>query len=294
MSRSAEVGDLQRGDQLAEQLLLDAGGEPAQHGVHEIALLGPRVAVGGAVEAGQPVDQAMELHVELAAHLGALDRRVADRDQAVDQVGDAAVIGLEGLVPGARRIGEMALHVEVLDEVLAQLDRALGERLGDAGLARAVVVHQALVEHRRIAQPEGVVERPAVPVGRPFAAEVVDQRVVEPRRPAQLAQLLGLARLLLELAVHLGQHQEQRVLLLGALGRAWRRSSGRSTPSSCRRGRGPPGCRRGCRAGSPTARARPSSAGRDRRPCRAAAARAAGWRLRRRPWPWRRPRGWRA
>ena len=113
----------------------------------------------------------------------------------------------------------MALHVEVLDEVAAQLDRALGERLGDAGLARAVMVHQALVEHRRIAQPEGVVERPAVPVGGPLAAEVVDQRVVEAGRPAQLARFLGLARLLLELAVHLGQHQEQRVLLLGALGR---------------------------------------------------------------------------
>ena len=68
-------------------------------------------------------------------------------------------------------------------------------------------------------QPEGVVERLAVPVGRPLAAEVVDQRVVEPGRPAQLARFLGLARLLLELAVHLGQHQEQRVLLLGAVGR---------------------------------------------------------------------------
>ena len=73
--------------------------------------------------------------------------------------------------------------------------------------------------HRRIAQPEGVVERPAVPVGRPLAAEIVDQRVVEAGRPAQPARFLGLAGLLLELAVHLGQHQEQRVLLLGAVGR---------------------------------------------------------------------------
>ena len=102
----------------------------------EIALLGARVAVGRAVEAGEAIDQAAQLDLELAAHLGALDRRIANRDQAVHQPGHAAVIGLEGLVPGARRMGEMALHVEVLDEVAAQLDGALGEGLGDAGLAR--------------------------------------------------------------------------------------------------------------------------------------------------------------
>ena len=122
------VGDLQRGHQLAEQLLLDAGREPAQHGVHQVALLGARIAVGGAVEAGQAVDQAADLDLELAAHLGALDRRVAHRDQALHQIGDAAVIGPEGLVPGARRIGEVALHVEVVDEVAAQLDGALRRR----------------------------------------------------------------------------------------------------------------------------------------------------------------------
>ncbi len=101
----------------------------------------------------------------------------------------------------------------------AQLVGARHEGLGDALFAAAVVIHQPLVDDRRIAQPEGVVERLAVPVGGPLAAEIVDQRVVEAGRPAQLARLLGLARLLLELAVHLGQHQEQRVLLLGAVGR---------------------------------------------------------------------------
>ena len=44
-----------------------------------------------------------DLDLELAAHLGALDRRIADRDQAVHQVGHAAVVGPERLVPGARR-----------------------------------------------------------------------------------------------------------------------------------------------------------------------------------------------
>ncbi len=44
--------------------------------------------------------------------------------------------------------------------------------------------------------------------------KIVDQRVAETRAPAQTPRLLGLAGLLLELAVHLGQHQEQRVLLL--------------------------------------------------------------------------------
>ena len=118
------VGDLQGRHQLAEQLLLDAGRQAAQHGMDQVALLGAGIAVGGAVEAGQAVDQAADLDLELAAHLGALDRRVADRDQALHQVGDAAVIGLEGLVPGARRIGEVALDVEILDEMAAQLDGA--------------------------------------------------------------------------------------------------------------------------------------------------------------------------
>ena len=171
------------------------------------------------METGQAVDQAADLDFQLAAHLGALDRRIADRRQALHQVGHAAVIGPEGLVPGARRIGEVAPDVGILHEMAAQLDRAGGEGLGDALLAAGIVVHQPLVDHRRIAQPEGVVERLAVPVGRPLAAEIVDQRVVDTGRPAQLARLFGLARLLLELAVHLGQHQEQRVLLLGAVGR---------------------------------------------------------------------------
>ena len=122
------VGDLQRRHQLAEQLLLDARRQAAQHGVHQVALLGARIAVGGAVEAGEAVDQATDLDFQLAAHLGALDRRIAHRDQALHQVGDAAVVGLEGLVPGARRIGEVALHVDVLDEMAAQLDGALRRR----------------------------------------------------------------------------------------------------------------------------------------------------------------------
>ena len=268
--------------------------EAAQHGVHEVALLGAGIAVGGAVEAGQPVDQAADLDLELAAHLGALDRRIAHRDQALHQVGDAAVVGAESLVPGARRIGEVAPDLGVLDEVLAQLDGALGEVLGDAGLAAVVVVHQPFVDDGRIAQPEAVVERLAVPVGRPLAAEIVDQRVVEPRAPAQPARFLGLAGLLLELAVHLGQHQEQRVLLLGAVGRRGadrlvdprRHHVGEVADLLVAVG--------DAEQDAPTARARPSSAGRGRRPCRAAAARAAGWRPRPRPWPWRRRRGWRA
>ena len=135
MSRSAESATCSAATSSPNSCCWMQVRQAAQHGVDEIALLGARVAVGGAVEAGEAVDQATELHLELAAHLGALDRRIAHRDQAVHQVGDAAVIGLEGLVPGARRIGEVALHVEVLDEVAAQLDGALGERLGDAGLA---------------------------------------------------------------------------------------------------------------------------------------------------------------
>ena len=103
-------------------------GQPAQHGVHQVALLGARIAVGGAVEAGQPVDQAADLDLELAAHLGALDRRIAHRGQALDQVGHAAVVGPEGLVPGPRRIGEMADARRVVDEVAAQLAGARRRR----------------------------------------------------------------------------------------------------------------------------------------------------------------------
>ena len=101
----------------------------------------------------------------------------------------------------------------------AQLAGALGEAVGDTDLAAAVIVHQPLVDDGRVAQPEAVVERLAVPVQRPLAAEIVDQRIAEARAPAQAARFLGLAGLLLELAVHLGQHEEQRVLLLGAIRR---------------------------------------------------------------------------
>ena len=62
----------------------------------------------------------MDLHLELAAHLGALDRRIAHRDQALHQVGHAAVIGPERLVPGARRIGEKDFAVRIdLDGTVA-------------------------------------------------------------------------------------------------------------------------------------------------------------------------------
>ena len=98
------VGNLQRSHQLAEELLLDAGRQAAQHGVHEVALLRARVAVRGAVEACEPIDQAADLHLELATHLGALDGGIANRGQALHQIGNAAVVGAEGLVPGTRRI----------------------------------------------------------------------------------------------------------------------------------------------------------------------------------------------
>src|SRR5471032_2500338 len=69
-------------------------------------------------------------------------------------------------IPGARRIGEITLDLEIADEVAAQLDGTRSERLGDAFLAAILVAHQPLVDDSGIAQPETVVERPAVPVDR--------------------------------------------------------------------------------------------------------------------------------
>ena len=81
------------------------------------------------------IDQAADLDLELAAHLGALDRRIADRDQVGDQPRHAAVVGPERLVPGPRRVGEVAPYLGILDELRAQLAGPAGERLGDAALA---------------------------------------------------------------------------------------------------------------------------------------------------------------
>lgn len=42
---------------------------------------GARIAVGSAVEAGEPIGQAAELNVQLAPYLGPLYRRITDRDE---------------------------------------------------------------------------------------------------------------------------------------------------------------------------------------------------------------------
>src|SRR3546814_19356629 len=98
--------------------------------------------------------------------------------------------------------------LQLLAAVVAALDPGIG--------------HDVLLLHARIAQEQGVVERLAVPVVGPAALAVqLQEGLVQPAIPFAAARLGGLAALLDELQVELGEHQEQRVAEPGPeIGRA--------------------------------------------------------------------------
>ena len=138
-----------------------------------------------------------------------------------------------------------------------------------------LVIHQPLVDDR------GRCSQKLLSNGFPFqlvghSPEIVDQRIVEAGRPAQRRDTRGLAGLLLELADPSCWDQEQRVALLGAFAR--RRADRLVDPRRHHVGGRGLLVAVGMHSRMALARARPSSAGTDRRPCRATAARAADWR----------------
>ena len=228
----------QGGDEMPHGAIAVLGADRGADGIHggERALqrLIPAAQRAGIVEAGELLDQQAGLAQQAPADLLELDGGIASRRDLLDDIGDAAVVERQKRIEGLGGLPEIGDHDLVLEKIGPELWQFANDRRGnsrlDPGLDRdlasiadrGLVGHQMILLDAGIAQPERIVERPAVPIVEPHVALIeLDHRGENAPIPSLLARFLVFAILADEVEIGFRQHEEEGIALLAPLGRGF-------------------------------------------------------------------------